>query len=164
MPVSDELIGRNLARMRGDMSQKELAARMKERGWKWSQATVWSVEKGERPLRLAEAEDIKAVLGTMWGLTMDDDQTTLFLANKQVSRRNAELQAAIRNFYQAQMELSLAVKSANDTRLRDAGQDWLDLTVEAVATEVRERLYLEAQIDETISSEGQADDEHPEAP
>lgn len=36
---------------------------MRERGWKWSQATVWSIEKGERPLRLAEAEALADVLG-----------------------------------------------------------------------------------------------------
>lgn len=29
---------------------------MRERGFEWAQATVWSIEKGKRPLRLAEAE------------------------------------------------------------------------------------------------------------
>lgn len=45
------------------MSQQALADRMRERGWKWSQATVWAVEKGERPLRLAEAMDLAQILG-----------------------------------------------------------------------------------------------------
>lgn len=49
--------------MRGELSQSALADRMRERGWKWSQATVWSVEQGERPLRLAEAVDLAEVLG-----------------------------------------------------------------------------------------------------
>lgn len=41
------------------MSQKDLAERMRDTyGWRWSQATVWSVEKGERPLRFLEATDI----------------------------------------------------------------------------------------------------------
>ncbi|KJL46235.1 hypothetical protein RS84_02862 [Microbacterium hydrocarbonoxydans] len=44
------------------MSQKDLASAMRDRGWKWSQATVWSIEKGERPLRLAEAVDVAWVL------------------------------------------------------------------------------------------------------
>lgn len=35
---------------------------MKERGLKWSQATVWNVERGERPLRLAEARVLVDVL------------------------------------------------------------------------------------------------------
>ncbi len=35
---------------------------MRDRGFKWSQATVWSVEKGERPLRLTEAQALGGVL------------------------------------------------------------------------------------------------------
>lgn len=31
---------------------------MRNRGWKWSQATASGVEKGERPLKLAEAIDL----------------------------------------------------------------------------------------------------------
>src|SRR5688500_1134787 len=63
MENKDELIGRNVARLRGEMPQSELAKAMRERGYKWSQATVWSVEKGERPLRLAEAETLSEILG-----------------------------------------------------------------------------------------------------
>lgn len=37
------------------MSQVELADAMRGHGFKWSQATVWSTETGERPLRLSEA-------------------------------------------------------------------------------------------------------------
>ncbi|UTT52311.1 helix-turn-helix domain-containing protein [Microbacterium maritypicum] len=58
----DEQIGENLTKLRGEMSQKDLATAMRGRGWKWSQATVWSIEKGERPLRLAEAVDVAWIL------------------------------------------------------------------------------------------------------
>ena len=44
------------------MTQQALAAGMRERGHKWSQATVWSVEKGDRPLRLAEADSLAQML------------------------------------------------------------------------------------------------------
>lgn len=37
------------------LSQQELADKMRAAGFKWSQATVWSVESGERPLRISEA-------------------------------------------------------------------------------------------------------------
>lgn len=63
----DVLIGENLSRFRGEMSQADLAKQMKSLGFKWSQATVWAVEKGERPLRLSEA----AELGTILGKPMD---------------------------------------------------------------------------------------------
>jgi transcriptional regulator with XRE-family HTH domain len=61
--IDDELIGRNLTLLRGSMSQKELAERMRKLGFKWSQATVWSIEKGERPLRLTESEALGSVFG-----------------------------------------------------------------------------------------------------
>jgi hypothetical protein len=35
---------------------------MRGLGYKWSQATVWSVEKGDRPLKLAEADSLSRVL------------------------------------------------------------------------------------------------------
>jgi len=53
-----------MAILRGDRTQQAVADEMRRRGWRWSQATVWSVEKGDRPLRLAEAEDLATVLGT----------------------------------------------------------------------------------------------------
>jgi|SRR5450631_1170140 len=60
----DRQIGRTMAILRGDKTQQAVADEMRRRGWRWSQATVWSVEKGDRALRLAEAEDLAAVLDT----------------------------------------------------------------------------------------------------
>ena len=54
----DKIIGANLAAMRGDVTQDELARRMREHGFKWSQSTVWAVERGDRPMKLAEAEAV----------------------------------------------------------------------------------------------------------
>ena len=53
MSDTDARIGKRLQELRGEMSQAALAAAMAERGHKWSQATVWSVEQGKRPIRLA---------------------------------------------------------------------------------------------------------------
>lgn len=57
MTTRDEEIGQAVARLRSkrNLTQQALADVMRQRGHKWSQATVWSIEKGERPLRLAEA-------------------------------------------------------------------------------------------------------------
>lgn len=63
MSDTDERIGKRLAQLRGKTSQAALAADMANRGHKWSQATVWSVETAKRPLRLAEAVDVAAILG-----------------------------------------------------------------------------------------------------
>lgn len=49
--------GRHLREVREEngLSQAELAAAMKTQGFSWSQATVWAIERGDRPLRLIEA-------------------------------------------------------------------------------------------------------------
>ncbi len=63
-PQTEEQIGADVAtaRERAGMSQKELAAAMTERGFKWAQATVSQIEKGERPLRLSEADHLAELI------------------------------------------------------------------------------------------------------
>ncbi|MCH8611786.1 helix-turn-helix transcriptional regulator [Arsenicicoccus dermatophilus] len=61
----DQRIGANVQRLREGMTQAALADSMRERGHKWSQATVWSVEKGDRPVRLTEAQDLAAILNVL---------------------------------------------------------------------------------------------------
>src|SRR5699024_12530296 len=52
----DQRVGKNITLFRGNMSQQDLAHRMRAQGFKWSQATVWATEKGDRPVRLSEVE------------------------------------------------------------------------------------------------------------
>lgn len=73
--LDDKVIGNNLKTLRGSMSQEELASKMRDSGFKWSKATVWSVEQGQRPLRLTEARAVLICLG----------QTSLFAMNKLLS-------------------------------------------------------------------------------
>lgn len=59
----NQQIGENVRRLRGDMSQEELATRLRRYGYKWSKATVWAIENGSRPLKLTEAQDLMEVFG-----------------------------------------------------------------------------------------------------
>lgn len=52
-------------------SQADLAKAMRERGPKWSQATVWAVEKGDRPLRHSEAIELADLIGLPLGFPAD---------------------------------------------------------------------------------------------
>lgn len=64
-PQTEEQIGADVATAREKMpglSQKGLAAVMTSRGFKWSQATVSQIEKGERPLRLCEADHLAELI------------------------------------------------------------------------------------------------------
>lgn len=65
----DVEIGRNLARIRqrAGITQAKLAEDMRgDYGYKWSKATVWSIETGERPLKLTEAQDVLKCLRLDW--------------------------------------------------------------------------------------------------
>lgn len=59
----DEAIGQAVAGFREPKSQEWVADLMRHKGHKWSQATVWGVEKGRRPLKLTEAIDLAQILG-----------------------------------------------------------------------------------------------------
>jgi len=58
----ERLIGVTVSVLRDGMPQQAVADAMRERGHRWSQSTVWSVEKGERRLLLSEAADLAEVL------------------------------------------------------------------------------------------------------
>ncbi|WIV43045.1 helix-turn-helix domain-containing protein [Glutamicibacter nicotianae] len=74
---ADETIGSNLAKLRGNVSQQELGEMMRGRGFKWSQATVWEIERGKRPLRLAEANEVLSLLKRR------PEELTAFLSSEQ---------------------------------------------------------------------------------
>ncbi|MFJ6427505.1 NAD(P)H-binding protein [Microbacterium maritypicum] len=63
-PQTGEQNGADVAAARGraGLSQKELVAQMSERGFPWTQATVSQIEKGERPLRLSEADHLAELI------------------------------------------------------------------------------------------------------
>src|SRR5688572_30629402 len=117
--ISDETIGANIQRFRGSISQKEMAARMRDAGWKWSQATVWSVEKGERPLRLAEAVDLGDILQVPFvALLLSDRGNAVDRAMNDFVDAGHELGSTIKKFYVTQAALARAVEIA-----RENGED-----------------------------------------
>lgn len=134
MTTSDKQIGENLAQMRGDMTQKDLASAMRERGWKWSQATVWSVEKGDRPLRLSEAQDVAAILNSdLWLLTIEEAAVRALRRTQNVERADAALREAIYEYDDARFHLAHELDQQADTELvRSMGQ-WIEMSVESVA-------------------------------
>lgn len=86
--------------LRGERSQQSLAERMKSRGHKWSQSTVWSVERGDRAVRLAEAEDLAEAL---------DVEVGALLADNEDVEQERWLMAAVRKMDSARRSLQDAV-------------------------------------------------------
>lgn len=59
----DLTIGQNVKRLRGGVSQEELAKRMREKGFDFTKMTVYNIERGRRQLRLSEARAMLDILG-----------------------------------------------------------------------------------------------------
>jgi hypothetical protein len=110
MTDNDKRVGETLRRLRGERSQQELAAFMREQGWgKWSQSTVWSVEKGDRPLRLLEAVDLARFLGVrLEDLTRNANQEVLHRGHE-VERWLVALEKDLALLSQAQEALEAAI-------------------------------------------------------
>jgi len=166
MAVSDEQIGKNLARLRGDMTQKELAAAMKARGWRWSQTTVWSVENGERPLRLAEAEDLRSILPSGWSLTMRDPDAGAIDQNKRMYAADKALRKAIRDYLEEQLQLRFAATAEGvSPRVQELVSDWLEVTPAMVVEEEAIEADIEADAEELRYEKVRAlREQHSEAP
>lgn len=101
MTERDVLVGQALGALRGDRAQSAIADEMRQRGWKWSQATVWSVEKGERPLRLLEAGDLADILGV---------QIEDFFGDRAAARQEAEFRRLQGQVYDADMHIRRATQ------------------------------------------------------
>lgn len=143
--TTDEQIGKNLAVLRGEMSQKDLADTMRKRGFKWSQATVWSVEKGERPLRLAEAEQLADLLTRSIDVLLAEDGEALVHAfTRQVRERHDAVLEALQSYDDARGHLALAldrIPDADKTGHLRIATDWVTQTADQVVDGYR---YLEA--------------------
>jgi len=154
VPNTDELIGQNVARYRGDLSQRELATRMRELGWKWSHLTVASVERGERPLRLAEAQDLARVLETqVYSFTSDPDRSLLIEYIREVARAEKGVLEAFENLTRRQFALA-ELASVHADSFDGIEREWvemrLDRAVESELPGIRLRLLAELETNAAV--------------
>lgn len=141
MTSLDEQIGSNLARLRGDLSQRDLAVEMTRRGWKWSHVTVGSVERGERPLRAAEALGVANILGIqVEDLVTAQDNVRLREAQRSVIYQLDRLQTAVRAWDAARVELAVVADDVGHESDPDAltvdGMGLVGLSAEVVVRDI----------------------------
>jgi transcriptional regulator with XRE-family HTH domain len=118
----DQNIAANLRiyREAGGVSQEELAQRMTDRGLGFSQATIWKIESGQRPVKVNELvalADSLQILAPM-SLTRAPD-TTRHQAQMQWANRRAyvayhALKDAAGAYIEAQYEVLVAARDAHD--------------------------------------------------
>ncbi|OLT09309.1 hypothetical protein BJF77_11010 [Kocuria sp. CNJ-770] len=122
MTKSDQEIGEVVAVLRGAVPQRDIAERMTNRGFKWTQGTVSSVEKGERSLKLTEGAVLAEILGTdVQSLIADEEAARLerdFRAGQTaLTDARQEIQRATRKFIAAQGYLRRIRSSLSEDEL-----------------------------------------------
>ncbi|PTL73821.1 hypothetical protein C1I63_13890 [Rathayibacter caricis DSM 15933] len=167
MPTPDEQIGSNLIKLRGSMTQRELAEKMKQRGWKWTHVTVGSIERGERPLRLAEAEAVVDAIGHgfVHNLLASEADATVQVWMRKMWEANAAVEKAVRTYVETQLQLSMAAYSAQphpDSTTGEGILDWLSHSPQRAVETTLERIWsedaMEASLAERLYGETDGED------
>lgn len=144
----DEDFAANLRRRREaeGLSQDELAQRMTERGFGFSQATVWKIEQGKRPVKISEMVALADALGVLrWHTLLDDPrradhESRLERGHRKAAAAHRALQEATAAYLWAQAELAVSVRDA-----RDDGVD-VHLLWESYLDESAEKAVIAAHI------------------
>lgn len=159
----DQNIAANLRiyREAGSISQDELAQRMTDRGFGFSQATIWKIESGQRPVRASELVALADSLGVMsvTSLTHEPDaarhQVRLEQANRNTHDAYQTLRQAAAGYLDAQIELVVAARMAHDAgvTVTELHTSWLDTPPEEAVIQARVEADQEAARSEQVNDE-----------
>ncbi len=121
-------------------SQSELARKMVDAGWpKYTQMTVSRTEKGERPIRLDEADALASVFGIdLYNLWTPRRQRLYFTSSEQVSRLAADLETLIERYLDAQATLAIRADAIglDESEISHVAAQLME-TPESIAAKVR---------------------------
>jgi transcriptional regulator with XRE-family HTH domain len=128
------------------LSQEELAQRMAERGFGFTQATVWKIEQGKRAVRIAEAVALMDALGlpSWMNLTRSPHafrrDAQLQAAHRRAGAAFAAIKDAAADFLRAQDEVAVVAHEAREAgvAVNSLWTSWLG--------ELAERAVIEARI------------------
>jgi transcriptional regulator with XRE-family HTH domain len=143
------------------VSQEELAQRMAGRGFGFSQATVWKIESGQRPVRASElialADSLKIFLVT--SLTREPDATRYTIQLQQTGSAAADayraVKAAAAAYLNAQAQLAFAARESQDAGYgaSELYTSWLDSPPEEAVLEARVEYGNEDRLSEHLNDE-----------
>lgn len=139
----DFLIGQSIERLREvqGWSMRELARRMKDRGWQWTPTTASKVEKGERPIRLAEAPDLADLLDTtVEGFLVDPLARLLAsITVEDLARREEQAEATMRvSLLSAERDVFEAIQKAHNGEHAEIARDYAHLGLALGAVDWRQ--------------------------
>jgi transcriptional regulator with XRE-family HTH domain len=170
----DRHVAANLRYLRekAGLSQGELAQRMSDHGFGFTQATVWKIESGQRPVKLSEAVALSHALQlSPWINLVAEPEVTrhqadLTAASRRVSAAHDVLKEAAKAYLQEQINLSYSVRAAQDAGIavNEVQTSWLDIPAERVVIEARVASDHEEEVlkqqDDTVNAIMEALREH----
>jgi transcriptional regulator with XRE-family HTH domain len=143
----DQNIAANLRTYReaGGTSQEDLAQRMADRGFGFSQATIWKIEGGQRPVKASELVALAHCLQILSPISLTYEPDTarhraeLREANHQALEAYETLKAAAAAYIEAQVVALVAARSAHDdgVTLTELDTSWLGIPAEQAVIEAR---------------------------
>jgi transcriptional regulator with XRE-family HTH domain len=159
----DQNIAANLRAYReaGSISQEDLAQCMADRGFGFSQATIWKIESGQRPVRASELVALADSLGIMLATDLTDEpemtrhEIQLEQSNRKAHRAYEALKEAAADYLEAQVELVVAARQAHDAglALTELHTSWLDTPAEEAVIEARVEADQDAVRSEQVNDE-----------
>jgi transcriptional regulator with XRE-family HTH domain len=142
------------------ISQEELAQRMADRGFPFTQATVWKVENGQRPVRASELTALADVFGRLLltDLTGHPGATVHTIRLERASRRASDayytLKQAAADYLESQVQLVYAARMAHDAGMGiQLYTSWLTSPPEEAVLEARVEAAHEATRTEQLNDE-----------
>lgn len=149
-PDIDQRVATNVRvfRERAGLSQDDLAQRMSERNFGFSQATIWKIETGQRAVRIGEAVALAQALELPgWVDLTREPETNRHVAELHAAARAThaayeQLKQAATAYLETQIDVVFALRMATDAGLRgpliEGGWSaWADTPAERAVIEAR---------------------------
>jgi transcriptional regulator with XRE-family HTH domain len=141
------------------LSQDELAKRMAERGFGFSQATIWKIEQGRRPVKVSEAAALADALDLRsWNSLTAEPERTRHDARVQTAHRRAArtydaVKAAAVEFLEAQDAVAVLAHEAREegVPVAELWTSWLTVPLERAVIEARVEYSQEDAIREQLN-------------
>jgi transcriptional regulator with XRE-family HTH domain len=127
------------------ISQEDLAQQMTDRGFGFSQATIWKIESAQRPVRASELMALADSLGIFLPtyLTREPDATRYTIQLEQASANASRAYYAVKEaaaaYLEAQIQLVYAAREARDAghAVTELHTSWLTSPPEEAVIEAR---------------------------
>jgi transcriptional regulator with XRE-family HTH domain len=159
----DQHIAANLRTYREaeNISQEDLAQRMADRGFGFSQATIWKIESGQRPVKASELIALADSLGdvTVASLTGEPGTTRYLVqldqANHRAYKAYTALKEAAEAYLEAQLNVLFAAQTAHEAGLTitERHAPWLTTPPEEVVIETRAERAHEADYEDQVNAD-----------